>query len=122
MKSAEGDRGRGVLNDMTLRDEIPTLMGLPAEAGYTTANLGKMHFAPYNERHGFQYVLNHEFFANAAGISHFRPWLEQQMQERAIQADRYPQWIKTDPMDAWSFELNSLGFEYDLPIHLTSEH
>ena len=88
MKSAEGDRGRGVLNDMTLRDEIPTLMGLPAEAGYTTANLGKMHFAPYNERHGFQYVLNHEFFANAAGISHFRPWLDSSRPLSPMDQDR----------------------------------
>ena len=62
-----------ILNDMKLREGLPTLMELLADAGYTTANIGKMHFGPYNARHGFQYVLNHEFFDNAAGISHFRP-------------------------------------------------
>ena len=109
-------------NDLPLEEEIPTLMDLLAENGYTTANIGKMHFAPYNERHGFQYVLNHEFFADGAGISHFRPWLEREVENRGVEAERFPQWSKTDPQGDWLFSVNSLGFEHDIPLELTSEH
>ena len=80
-----------ILNDRALPKGNTTMMSLLAEAGYTTANVGKMHFAPYNERHGFQYVLNHEFFADGAGISHFRPWLEREAERRGLTAERYPQ-------------------------------
>ncbi len=111
-----------ILNDMKLRDDLPTLMTLLAEAGYTTANIGKMHFGPYNERHGFQYVLNHEFFDNDAGISHFRPWLDKQIEERGITAERFPQWNHAEPPESWAYQLENLGFEYDLPVDLTSEH
>ncbi len=109
-------------NDLPLKEEISTLMDLLAENGYTTGNVGKMHFAPYNERHGFQYVLNHEFFADGSGISHFRPWLEREVEQRGIKAERFPQCSKTDPPGDWLFSVNSLGFEYDLPLELTSEH
>jgi arylsulfatase len=111
-----------ILNDMRLRENVPTMMSLLADAGYTTANIGKMHFGPYNARHGFQYVLNHEFFNNAAGISHFRPWLEEQVRERGIEAYRFPEWNHADPPSAWLYEVENLGFEYDLPLDLTSEH
>ena len=111
-----------ILNDMKLREGVPTLMEILADAGYTTANVGKMHFGPYNERHGFQYVLNHEFFDNSGGISHFRPWLEKQAEERGLKAERYPTWNHAEPNSTWSLHLETLGFEYDLPIDLTSEH
>jgi len=111
-----------ISNDRALADSIPTLMEILAEEGYTTANIGKMHFAPYNERRGFQYVLNHEFFADGAGISHFRPWLEQEAEKRGLKAERYPQWSQTNPPSDWLFDVNSLGFEHDIPIELTSEH
>jgi len=109
-------------NDRALPEGIPTLMEVLAEAGYTTANVGKMHFAPYNERHGFQYVLNHEFFADDAGISHFRPWLDREVKRRGLKPERYPQWSQTDPPSDWALSVNSLGFEHDLPVELTSEH
>ncbi|MCP4314019.1 MAG: sulfatase-like hydrolase/transferase, partial [Bacteroidetes bacterium] len=80
-----------VHNDRALPKGVPTMMEQLAKAGYTTANVGKMHFAPYNERHGFQYVLNHEFFADDAGISHFRPWLDREVERRGLTAQRYPQ-------------------------------
>lgn len=111
-----------ILNDMQLSDSIPTLMELLADAGYITANIGKMHFAPYNARHGFQYVLNHEFFADGAGISHFRSWLDSEMELRGLKAHRYPKWNHADPPEDWLYSVNNLGFEYDLPIELTSEH
>ncbi|MFY0651789.1 MAG: sulfatase-like hydrolase/transferase [Cyclobacteriaceae bacterium] len=111
-----------IMNDRPLSEEIPTLMELLAESGYTTANVGKMHFAPYNERHGFQYVLNHEFFADNAGISHFRPWLDREAKKRGLKAERYPHWSQADPSSDWLFEVNSLSFEHDVPIELTSEH
>jgi len=111
-----------ILNDMQLREDMPTLMEILADAGYTTANIGKMHFGPYNERHGFQYVLNHEFFDNAGGISHFRPWLDKQVEERGIIARQYPTWNHAEPNSTWSLHLETLAFEYDLPIDLTSEH
>ncbi len=111
-----------VHNDRALPEGVPTMMEQLAEAGYTTANVGKMHFAPYNERHGFQYVLNHEFFADDAGISHFRPWLDREVERRGLTAERYPQWSQTDPPADWSLSVNSLGFEHDVPVELTSEH
>ncbi len=109
-------------NDRELKEGVPTLMELLAETGYTTANIGKMHYAPYNERHGFQYVLNHEFFADGAGISHFRPWLDREAEKRGLKAERYPLWSKTDPPGDWVYSVNSLGFEHDVPLELTSEH
>lgn len=113
----------GVINnDMELADSIPTMMEILADAGYTTANVGKLHFAPYNERHGFQYVLNHEFFADGGGISHFRPWLDREAEKTGLKAERYPQWSQTDPPGDWVHSVNSLGFEHDVPVELTSEH
>ena len=111
-----------VLNDRPLSENLPTMMELLVESGYTTANVGKMHFAPYNERHGFQYVLNHEFFADNAGISHFRPWLDHEAKKRGLKAERYPRWSQADPHSDWLFVVNSLSFEHDVPIELTSEH
>jgi choline-sulfatase len=111
-----------ILNDRPLADDVPTMMELLAEAGYTTANVGKMHFAPYNERHGFQYILNHEFFDSNAGISHFRPWLDREAKKRGLEAERYPQWNQADPHSDWIFDENSLSFEHDIPVELTSEH
>jgi len=111
-----------ILNDMHLSEQMPTMMEILADEGYTTANIGKMHFGPYNARRGFQYVLNHEFFDNAGGISHFRPWLEKQAEERGLEAIRYPAWNFAEPAETWAFHLETLGFEYDLPVELTSEH
>jgi len=111
-----------ILNDRPLADDVPTMMELLAESGYTTANVGKMHFAPYNERHGFQYVLNHEFFDNNAGISHFRPWLDREAKKIGLQADRYPQWNQSSPPEKWTSDVKSLSFVHDIPIELTSEH
>jgi hypothetical protein len=45
-----------------------------------------------------------------------------EVEKRGIKADRYPKWIKTEAQQDWSFSFNSLGFEYDLPQDLTSEH
>lgn len=111
-----------ILNDRPLADDVPTMMELLAEAGYTTANVGKMHFAPYNERHGFQYVLNHEFFDNAGGISHFRPWLDREAKKIGLEAERYPEWNQSSPPGGWTSDVNSLSFVHDIPIELTSEH
>ncbi|MCL5269800.1 MAG: sulfatase-like hydrolase/transferase [bacterium] len=92
----------GVLcNDVAMRDGVPTLMARLNEAGYTTANIGKMHNAPYHHRRDFQYILHHEFFIDAAGISHYVPWLNHELARRGGKMG--PSWIKpkvnwlTDP-------------------------
>lgn len=112
-----------VFNDLPLRPGVETMMSLLARSGYTTANIGKMHFSPYNRRHGFQYCLNHEFYINDDGISHFAPYLEKQLQERDLQPKRGMDWRKhCKPEPAWLCDAEYLGFVSDVPADLTSEH
>ncbi len=75
----------GVLcNDLPMRDGIPTLIAQLADAGYTTANIGKMHNCPYHHRRDFQYVLHHEFFVGDGGISHYGPYLRWELRRRGL--------------------------------------
>ena len=71
-----------ITNDLPMREGIPTLMTHLNEAGYTTANIGKMHNCPYHHRREFQYVLHHEFFIGAGGISHYAAFLAAQLKQR----------------------------------------
>ncbi|MGZ8947008.1 MAG: sulfatase family protein [Methylococcaceae bacterium] len=83
----------GVLqNDRPRLPHYATLQATLARSGYTTASIGKLHPAPYNARLGFQYVLNHEFYQDVAGISHFWPYLSNQVKKQGIVADRFPLW------------------------------
>ncbi len=72
-------------NDMRMNEEYTTLMAMMNDRGYTTANIGKMHNAPYHHRRDFQYVLNHEFFVGPAGISHYEAYLRSEFEERGIE-------------------------------------
>ena len=71
-------------NDMKMRKDITTIISMFNEKGYTTANIGKMHNAPYHNRRDFQYVLNHEFFIGSGGISHYAPYLQAEVKKRGI--------------------------------------
>ncbi|MCP4313847.1 MAG: sulfatase-like hydrolase/transferase [Bacteroidetes bacterium] len=77
-------RHRVFKNDMRMNEEFPTIMAMMNEKGYTTANIGKMHNAPYHHRRDFQYVLNHEFFMGAAGISHYDAYKRNELEKRGI--------------------------------------
>ena len=71
-------------NDMRMNEDYTTIMAMLNEEGYTTANIGKMHNAPYHHRRDFQYVLNHEFFVGPAGISHYDAFLRSELDKRGI--------------------------------------
>jgi choline-sulfatase len=71
-------------NDTRMNEEYKTIMAMLNEKGYTTANIGKMHNAPYHHRRDFQYVLNHEFFVGPAGISHYDAYLRSEVQKRGM--------------------------------------
>lgn len=76
----------GVLNnDISMKDGVPTMMSLLNDAGYMTANIGKMHNAPYHARRDFQYCLHHEFFDRAGGISHYYPFMQQQCEKSGLE-------------------------------------
>lgn len=76
----------GVLkNDMRMNEDYTTIMAMMNEKGYTTANIGKMHNAPYHNRRDFQYVLNHEFFVGPAGISHYDAYLKSELEKRGME-------------------------------------
>ncbi len=72
-------------NDTRMNEEYKTIIAMLNEQGYTTANIGKMHNAPYHHRRDFQYVLNHEFFVGPAGISHYDAYLESELAKRGIE-------------------------------------
>ncbi|MFH1740365.1 MAG: sulfatase-like hydrolase/transferase, partial [bacterium] len=111
----------GVLhNDLPMRD-VPTMISMLNQAGYTTANIGKMHNAPYHHRRDFQYVLHHEFFDCAAGISHFAPFLKHHLNRRGIQPK---DWSKPRPgKQTWLEHVDTIAFTADwLPEDLTAEH
>ena len=84
-----------VWNEMPLRDGIPTMIAHLNKAGYTTANIGKMHNAPPHHRRDFQYVLHHEFLDLAAGGSHYGVFLEHELKKRGLKAERT--WMKPRP-------------------------
>ncbi len=74
-----------ITNDVPMRGGIPTLMSQLNTAGYTTAIVGKMHNCPYHHRRDFQHCPNHEFFIDAAGISHYASFLNHELKERGIE-------------------------------------
>jgi len=72
-------------NDMMMKEDYTTIMAMMNDNGYTTANIGKMHNAPYHHRRDFQYVLNHEFFVGPAGISHYDAYLQSELEKRGME-------------------------------------
>lgn len=108
-----------IQNDLELTENVPTLMAMLSEAGYMTADIGKMHHSPYHRRYGFQYVLNHEFYQNNAGISHYYTFLVDQLRQLGI--ERYD-WNTAEPRSDWAVFPNTLAFRTNVPYDLASEH
>jgi len=75
-----------LMNEIPMREDVTTIIARLNRAGYTTANVGKMHNAPYTHRRDFQYVLNHEFFTSDGGITHYGPWLRRELARRGLKA------------------------------------
>ncbi len=73
-----------LMNERPMYDGVETFIAQLNRSGYTTANIGKMHNAPYTHRRDFQFVLNHEFFTSDAGVTHYGPWLRAQCAARGI--------------------------------------
>lgn len=110
----------GVLhNDLPMHD-VPTVTSLLNQAGYTTACIGKMHNAPYHHRRDFQYVLHHEFYLDAAGISHYAPYLAHSLKRRGIQPK--PWSTPRSGRQTWLQHVDTIAFTMDrLPEDLTAE-
>jgi len=110
----------GVLsNDRPMHEGIPTMMSYLNLAGYTTANIGKMHNAPYHHRRDFQYVLHHEFYLGPAGISHYAPYLASELKKRGL---TFKPWNAPAPGLNWLQDVKTIAFTNDwLPEDLTPE-
>ncbi len=63
--------------DLPIRDYgLPTLPRLLAEAGYATLAVGKMHFVPEREHHGFEYMHLMEEFPTSREADQYLQYLE----------------------------------------------
>ena len=109
------------VNDLPMREDVSTLMAALNEAGYTTANVGKMHNCPYHHRRDFQYVLHHEFFIDHGGISHYAPYLDAQVEQRGLRrpARRWGQPRKG--LRSWLQDPECIAGENWVPEELTAE-
>jgi choline-sulfatase len=110
----------GVLNnDRPMREGVPTMMSLLNAAGYMTANVGKMHNAPYHLRRDFQYCLHHEFFDRPAGISHYYPFMQQGREKRGLTEDL---WFADKPgYGSWLNHPESIAGTHWQPEDMTAE-
>ena len=108
-----------LINDVPMNPDCKTLMAHLNEVGYTTANVGKMHNTPYHNRNDFQYVLNHEFFEDAAGISHYGTYATQEMRKRGLKTRN---WQVNAAGLPWPRMPESTAFENDWrPDDMTAE-
>lgn len=105
-------------NDMPMKDSVRTIISMLNDKGYTTANIGKMHNAPYHNRRDFQYVLNHEFFTDAAGISHYRAYLDSELKKRGLE---YAPYQHVAEGKNWLQDKTGIAFINPLPEELTPE-
>ena len=107
-------------NDTRMNDEYKTIMAMMNEEGYTTANIGKMHNAPYHHRRDFQYVLNHEFFVGSAGISHYDAYLKSELEKRGI--GDYQPYSHVPKGKLWLQVAEGIASVNPLPEELVPEH
>ncbi|MBA7649665.1 Arylsulfatase [subsurface metagenome] len=107
-------------NDMAMNEEYTTIMAMMNEKGYTTANIGKMHNAPYHHRRDFQYVLNHEFFVGPAGISHYDAYLQGELKKRGM--EDYNPYKHVPEGKLWLQEKDGIAAINPLPEELIPEH
>jgi len=107
-----------IKNDVEMNEEVPTIISMLNDQGYTTANIGKMHNAPYHHRRDFQYVLNHEFFMDAAGISHYRRYLLQELRKRRL---KYRRNENIPEGKTWLQVVRGIGQVNPLPEEISAE-
>jgi len=108
-----------LMNDRPMREGTRTLMDYLNKAGWTTANIGKMHNAPYHCRRDFQYVLHHEFYVDDAGISHYVPFLAGEISRRGLTPRS---WITPRSGLSWLEDVNTVAFTNWMPEDITPEH
>ena len=107
-------------NDMAMNEQYKTIISMLNEQGYTTANIGKMHNAPYHNRRDFQYVLNHEFFVGPAGISHYNAYLRSELEKRGI--EDYNPYKQVPEGKVWLQVKEGIAGVNPLPEELIPEH
>lgn len=107
-----------LMNDHPIREGTRTLMDYLNKAGWTTANIGKMHNAPYHCRRDFQYVLHHEFYDCDAGISHYASYLAREVGLRGLTPGT---WVKPRPGVSWIEDVNGVAFTGWMPEDITAE-
>jgi choline-sulfatase len=109
----------GVLvNEAPPRPFIPLAEHMK-RAGYATANIGKLHATPFHERLGFDYCLNHEFFMNPGGISHYDAFLRQECAKRGIEHQGFGPGGSDGR--SWLESAERIAFENWVPEDLTAE-
>jgi len=107
----------GVLtNEMKPNENIKTLAHYFNEAGYQTCSVGKLHYIPYGELHGFQYALHHEFYITEAGISDYAPWLKERL------GVRYDIERRAGLPKGWNFDPRGVANPCSVPLELSDAH
>ncbi|MCL4685276.1 sulfatase-like hydrolase/transferase [Myxococcota bacterium] len=104
-------------NEVAPRPGFRHIQSYLADAGYFTASVGKLHYAPYGETHGFEHVYHHEFLIDASGISHYAPWLAMRLRERGLP----PPPPLLEPSKDWYLTVSGLTGTNPLPEELTAE-
>ncbi|MGC9361198.1 MAG: sulfatase family protein, partial [Anaerolineae bacterium] len=110
------------VNDLPMREDVTTLMAALNEAGYTTANVGKMHNCPYHHRRDFQYVLHHEFYVDAAGISHYSSFLDYELERRGFERPVRHWSQPREGYASWLRDPEAIAGVNWMPEDLTPEH
>jgi len=116
MTGLHSTRTAVLTNEMKPNQNIKTLAHYFNEAGHQTCTVGKLHYIPYGELHGFQYALHHEFYITEAGISDYAPWLKQQL------GDRYDLKRQTGLRKGWNFDPRGVANPCWVPLELSDAH
>jgi arylsulfatase len=97
-------------NQFALREGVWTIARHLRDAGYQTALIGKMHFAPVHSEHGFETMrLCEHLRAQGSGALSF---------ERDDLTDDYHDWLVTHGFDDWR-DLEPGPFPYSPDVHPT---